>query len=82
VAADCLRTHFSAQMSPTLGVAFGVYDLASRIIGVPSADRPTTTWAPGLLTPPSGTEFVDFITDVVNSDYITGLLNSEPIQGH
>jgi hypothetical protein len=69
-------------MSPALGVAFGVYDLASRIIGVPSAEHPEATWAPGLLTPPSGSEFIDFITDVVNSEYITGLLNSEPVQAH
>ena len=82
VAADCLRTHFASVMSDSLGVAFGVYDLASRVIGIPDATSFEPTWQAGLLTPPSGTEFVDFIGDVAKSAYIASLLAAEPTAGH
>ena len=82
VAADCLRTHFSSVMSDSLGVAFGVYDLASRVIGIPDADNSEPTWQAGLIAPPSGSEFVEFIGDVAKSAYIASLLASEPAAAH
>ncbi len=82
VAADCLRTHFAAQLSPSLGVVFGVYDLASRVIGIPAPEASSERWQAGLLTPPSGAEFIDFIGEVVRSGHIISLLNSEPAAAH
>ena len=82
VAADCLRTHFSSVMSDSLGVAFGVYDLASRVIGIPDAESSEPTWQAGLIAPPSGSEFVEFIGDVAKSAYISSLLAAEPTPAH
>jgi len=82
VAADCLRTHFASVMSDSLGVAFGVYDLASRVIGIPDPTSMQPSWQAGLSTPPSGQEFVDFIGDVAKSAYIASLLASEPTAAH
>ena len=82
VAADCLRTHFASHISESLGVAFGVYDLASRVIGIPDSASTTPSWQPGLLSPPSGVEFVDFIGNVVTSGYVRGLLEASPAVGH
>ena len=82
VAADCLRTHFASHISESLGVAFGVYDLASRVIGIPDSASTTPSWQPGLLSPPSGVEFVDFIGNVATSGYVRGLLEASPAVGH
>ena len=81
VAADCLRTHFAAQLSPSLGVVFGVYDLAARVIGIPAPEASSERWQAGLLTPPSGAEFIDFIRDgeliIHNAPFDIGFLNKE-----
>jgi carbonic anhydrase len=73
VAGDAVRRIFSDSLSPTLDVAFGVYDLASRLIGTPSAEA-AADWRPGLLAPPSGDDFLAFIDDVAGSRHVASLL--------
>jgi carbonic anhydrase len=74
VAADALSRMFSDRLSDSLDVAFGVYDLASRLIGTPSLQ--TGAWRAGLIPPPNGDEFLAFIETVVGSPHIRGLLDT------
>jgi carbonic anhydrase len=74
VAADALRTLFAARLGDTLGVAFGVYDLASRQVGLPDPAPAGEPWRPGLVAPPDAETFTQFAHDVAGSRYIDALL--------
>ena len=69
--ADSLRRMFAGQVGEQLQVTYGVYDLASRLVGIPDAAEP---WRPGLFAPPSAGEMVDFVDDVVQSVRVRDLL--------
>jgi hypothetical protein len=80
VAADALSRMFSDRLSESLDVAFGVYDLASRLIGTPSLQ--TGEWQGDLIPPPSGDEFLAFIDTVVGSQHVRGLLDTPSAADH
>jgi carbonic anhydrase len=74
VAADALRTLFAARLGDTLGVAFGVYDLATRHVGLPDLTPSDGLWQPGLVAPPDADTFTEFARGVAESRYIEALL--------
>jgi carbonic anhydrase len=51
IAATALRHAFRDRTGPSLDVVFGVYDLGSRVVGLPG---PAADWAAGLAAPPAG----------------------------
>ena len=80
VAADALRTMFEVRLGAELDIVFGVYDLVSRRVGLPTDSE--MRWIPGLARAPHGDEFVEFIRTVVTSAHITRLLDVEPAAAH
>lgn len=74
LSAHAVRRMFDAQLGDELAVAFGVYDLASHLVGLPS---PTSAWRPGLFPAPKEGAAEQFITEVVDSHYIQELLAGE-----
>lgn len=71
VAADAVRRIFSEHLGEHLQVVFGVYDLGSRLVGVPSPDG---SWRSGLFAPPTKATMVQFVDDVVQSVRVRELL--------
>ncbi len=71
VSADAVRRMFATRLGPELGVAFGVYDLASRLVGLPHA---TSSWRHGLFPPPEESQTLAFVQDIVDSQHVQGLL--------
>ena len=81
VTADATRRLFRSRLDDTLGVAFGVYDLTSRQVGLPAVGESADGWAAGMVAPPESEDFPRFVGDVVGSSYVEGLLSTEP-SGH
>ncbi len=71
IAGDAVRRIFADHLHEGLGVAFGVYDLASRLVGLPNQHD---EWRPGLSSPPGPDETAGFLEQVVTSVYIRRLL--------
>ncbi len=71
IAADAVRRMFAQHLHDGLGVAFGVYDLASRLVGLPDQQ---VEWHPGLFAPPEPQAAMEFVEQVVTSVYIRSLL--------
>ncbi|MEZ5184216.1 MAG: carbonic anhydrase [Candidatus Nanopelagicales bacterium] len=69
IAADALQRIFSQNLCDELGVAFGVYDLRSRLVGLPDLQM---DWRRGLFPAPA--EGSRFIEDVVRSVHVRSLL--------
>lgn len=64
VAADAVRRMFAEYLGEKLKVVFGVYDLGSRLVGVPHTQL---AWRQGLFEPPTKSEMVGFIDEIVRS---------------
>ena len=77
--AAALSRRFRLRVSPgrpEVPVVFGVYDLASRYVGVPGA---TVDWLPGLVDAPAdGPEFGHTLREMAFGPRITGLLAASP----
>lgn len=74
VGADALRTLLIEHIGDSLDVAFGVYDLSSRRVGVPRTG--SAGWLAGLSDAPHGSEFPPFVIDVAGSDHVRALLDT------
>mgnify|MGYP001191834630 CR=1 FL=1 len=70
--ADALRRIYADHLGANLEVVFGVYDLGSRLVGLPGRD---STWRQGLAVPPAKAEMTSFVESVVDSVYVRELLN-------
>lgn len=64
VAADALRQMFAEYLGEQLGVVFGVYDLGSRLVGIPHTQL---AWRQGLFEPPAKADMATFADDLVQS---------------
>ncbi len=64
----------STSLSDQLSVAFGVFDLMSRVVGLPGRAPSSDRWTPGLQPPPPTDGFREFVEDVVGSEYVRQLL--------
>lgn len=73
IAGDALTRIFSSHLSERFAVVFGVYDLASRLVGLPD---PQLEWRHGLFSTPGAQAAAGFAEDVVASAYIRALLDS------
>lgn len=71
VAADAMQRIFAEHLGERLGVAFGVYDLTTRLVGLPDLQM---DWRHGLFPPPSREEMPEFVDAVVRSLHIRGVL--------
>jgi carbonic anhydrase len=71
IAGDALTRIFASYASEQFAVVFGVYDLASRLVGLPDA---RTDWRHGLFPTPGASSAARFAQTVVASAYIRGLL--------
>lgn len=71
VGADALRRIYAEHLGAELQVVFGVYDLASRLVGLPDADK---SWRQGLVVPPVESDMIPFVEAVVDSLYVRELL--------
>jgi carbonic anhydrase len=69
--AEALTRLFAARLGDTLGVVFGVYDLNSRLVGVPDLH---SDWRQGLVTPPGREDIDGFVLDIVRSLHVRDLL--------
>jgi carbonic anhydrase len=78
--ADAVQRMFASRLGETLGVAFGVYDLASRKVGLPGAHA-DGGWRAGLMPPPADA-FPSFMDDVVGSERIESMLAAEVASDH
>lgn len=80
--AEALAQLFTAHLGESLGVAFGVYDLASRSVGLPAADGAGAAWRAGLVLPPEPEQFPDFASGVALSGYVRSLLDGPAPAAH
>jgi hypothetical protein len=62
---------FADHLGERLGAAFGVYDLSSRLVGLPDLQM---DWRRGLFPPPPEDQMPDFVDSVVRSLHIRALL--------
>jgi carbonic anhydrase len=69
--AEAMTRLFADQLGQRLGVVFGVYDLASRLVGVPDLH---SDWRQGLIPPPGREDIDGFVLDIVRSLHVRGLL--------
>ncbi len=72
VAGDAVQRMFSPYLSDQLAVTFGVYDLATRKVGLPGVD----SWRAGLFAPPGPEAMGHFLADLVSSGYVRQLLDA------
>lgn len=72
-----IQRAFQSQIGERLGVAFGVYNLCSRQVGLPAAHSDAFDWQPGLFTPPADEAgFSDLARRLATSEYIYSTLKS------
>lgn len=71
IAADAMQRIFAEHLGERLGAAFGVYDLGSRLVGLPDLQM---DWRHGLFPPPPEEQMPDFVDAVVRSLHIRALL--------
>lgn len=70
--AHVVSRSFADRLGPGLAVTFGVYNLATRQVGLPGAERP---WAPGLVAPPADDAgFQALAGRLARSPWMRGLL--------
>ncbi len=81
VGADVLQRLLAEHLGETLGVCFGVYDLASRTVGLPCAAPDGSAWAAGLGAPPVVAALPAVALAVAGSRYVGGLLDTSPSGG-
>jgi len=73
--ANVLRQTFAARLGETLDVVYGVYNLNSRVVGLPS-DTGGAIWTPALAHPPRDeSDVVTLGRDIAASRFIAGLLD-------
>lgn len=70
VAGDAVRRMFGVHLGEQLDVSFGVYDLMTRLVGLPSGEA----WRAGLFVPPDPDEMGAFLGELVRSAYVERLL--------
>ncbi len=64
-----------AQLYGTrVGVAAGVYDLASRSVGLPATQDGAPAWQPGLAVPPERGGFMELVAHIASSQYVRSIL--------
>ncbi len=68
--ADAVRRMFRSSLGDQLAVVFGVFDLSSRVVGLPSAPPSSQRWTAGLRIPPPMDGFRDFASDIVRSEFV------------
>ncbi|MFM2437299.1 MAG: hypothetical protein RLZ55_105 [Actinomycetota bacterium] len=78
VAADAIRTMFAPNLGESLSVAYGVYDLASRQVGLPTVGGDDPRWTPGMVAPPVDDDFPTFVAELVRTPYVRSLLDTHP----
>lgn len=79
VGAEALERIFAANLGRRRGVAMGVYDLASRTVGMPAAGGQSGPhWKAGLISPPRPEDFPEFVMSVARSRHVTNLLDAPP----
>jgi len=65
-----------AQLYGTrMGVVAGVYDLASRTVGLPTARDGERSWRAGLAAPPKDGDYRTILADVASSQYVRTILD-------
>ena len=69
VTAEAMTRIFRDRLGERLGVFFGVYQLASRLVGMPGDG-----WQPGLFAPPGREVMPQFVLDVVRSPHVAAQL--------
>lgn len=74
-AAAALQSYFAAHLGQTLGVAFGVFDLAARRVGVPAVDG-SAEWETGLHAPIEPSDYRAVAAGWATSPYVTDLLDA------
>ncbi len=74
--ANAAAHHFNSELGDNLGVAFGVFDLRSRRVGLPSFEpEDQQIWQGGLFTPPRDEPgFQELARQLAKSSYIKDLL--------
>jgi carbonic anhydrase len=73
--AGTMAHHFASSLSSDLGVAFGVFDLRTRRVGLPSWNDSTNDWQGGLFVPPHDESgFQDLGRHLASSYYIKHIL--------
>jgi carbonic anhydrase len=75
LAADALQRLFAPALGDALGVAFGVYDLVARRVGLPDAAADADGWRGQLAEPLSGPEFLAFAAAMGGSGHVRRLLD-------
>lgn len=72
--ANVLRQTFSGRLGDTLDVVYAVYNLSTRVVGVPALDS-ADGWTPALVHPPTAeADVVALGRDLAASPFIAGLL--------
>lgn len=75
LAADVLHHVFNHRLSAQLGVAFGIYNLEQRNVGLPELEDSDHLWQTGLFSPPTDQEsFTRFGNQVAASAFIRGIV--------
>lgn len=70
VQAAAIEHTYHHRLGPELGVCYGVFDLASSLVGVPSGDD-SGTWSPGLRPPPPDDQaFAELLGTLAASGYV------------
>lgn len=82
VGADVLQRLFAERLGETLGVGFGVYDLASRTVGLPSAAPEGPAWTAGLQEAPDVAALPALARAVAGSRYVGALLDGPAAAAH
>lgn len=73
--AAVLRRNYQARLGNELGVAYGVYNLASRSVGAPNPAAEGDVWLSGLFDPPNDEAgFAGLATRLARSRFVTALL--------
>jgi carbonic anhydrase len=82
VGADAVQRLFAEHLGDTLGVGFGVYNLASRTVGLPSTAPDGPAWTAGLVDPPEVAHLPTLAQAVAVSRYVGGLLHGPAAAAH
>ena len=79
--AAALESYFAGHLGDHLAVAYGVFDLASRRVGVPALEG-GDDWQDGLHAPIRPSQYGAVAAGWAQSRHITDLLESLPSRGH
>ena len=79
MSAAVLRQTFHSSLDERLQVAYGVYDLHRRTVGLPHLDNPAAEWQAGLYEPPADKSGIEALSRrIAGSHLIRGLLDAAP----